>query len=182
MHILYKNNNYYINSVIIKPYMNCSICHRVQYNISLDINVLSFLKNNSRGIILLKSLNDLKYKISHKKYKLKIKEINTNIQKILYVYNIFPDVVWTYICTFLNLKSNYIINKELDYLINKLNNINIPNGININLFCNKCKFVNNYSNCLFCNNIELLNNNKLCNNCSYLINNNLYNRINNIIL
>lgn len=182
MHILYKNKNYYINSIIIKPYMNCASCNRKQLNSYLDINILLFLKNNSRGIILLKSLYDIKYKISHKKFILKIKEINIKIKKIISVDNIFPKIIWEYIYKFLNLNNNYFINKQLDYLINKLNNINIPNHINVKIFCNKCKFRKQYSNCLFCDNIDLLNTNKLCYNCSNLINNNLYNRINNIIL
>ena len=183
MYITFKKNNFYINSLIIKPYMNCAICNK-QEELFLDKNVLLFLQKNSRGIILLNKLRKIKYKISPKKYKLKIKEININISKLLYLYNIIPDCIWNYINSYIDVKNkyDYLINKELDYLIFKLNNIISPKSININLFCNNCKYISEYSNCLFCYNNELLNSNHLCINCSSLINYNFYNRINNIIL
>lgn len=183
MYIIYKKKNYYLNSIIIKPYMNCAICNKKD-NIFLDKNVLIFLQKYSRGFIILNKLTKIKYKISSKKYKLKIKEINNNITKILYLYNAIPECIWTCINSYIGIKDkyNYFVNQELDYLIYKLNNIFTPNLININIFCNNCKYNNEYSNCLFCYNYELLNRNHLCNNCSSLINSNFYNRINNIIL
>lgn len=181
MHITFKKKNFYLNSSIITPYMNCSICNK-QDHLFLEKDVLIFLQKYSRGIIILNKLSKIKYKISTKKYKLKIKEINNNISKILVIYNIIPDCIWININSYLDIKDNYFVNQELDYLIYKLNTIFTPNRININLFCNKCKYINEYSNCLFCYNYELLNRNHLCIKCSYLIKNYFYNSINNIIL
>ena len=159
--------------------MNCSLCNNKSKNLTLDIDVLKFLQNNFKGNILLNELSNIKYKISKKKYKLKIIEINNNIKKYININNIFPNDIWKIIYSYINKKNNNnLLNKELDYLINKIKNIKNPKNIKINLFCHNCKIIPQYLNCIFCYNYEFVNKNRLCINCNNILNKN----INNVIL